>query len=186
MSLSPVTRGGGSGASRARDADPRSPRGLRRPRPARDRPALRLAGADAGIDAATLAPPGAASASPSGFGEPIAGATDPRWVLAVRTGEQLEGTLLTPERRHRLVRLGRVMGLTPFDCNLVIAIVQDQARRGHAPAHCPAAGEPQLRMVPPPRPRSVLDGLRHRPIFLVGVIVTSVLMLELMLLRWFI
>ncbi len=85
--------------------------------------------------------------------DPITDTADPRWVLAVRTAEQLEGTILRPEKREHLLKLGKVFGLTPFDANLVIAIVQDQARRGHAPAYCPTAGEPQLRMVPPPRRR---------------------------------
>jgi hypothetical protein len=84
---------------------------------------------------------------------PITDTADPRWVLAVRTAEALEGSLLTPEKRERLVRLGKIMGLSAFDASLVIAIVQDQARRGYAPAYCPTAGEPQLRMVPPARMR---------------------------------
>lgn len=57
-------------------------------------------------------------------------ATDPRWVLAVRTQEQLQGAILSPDRRDKLLRLGRTLGLGPFEANLIIAIVQDQARRG--------------------------------------------------------
>jgi hypothetical protein len=76
--------------------------------------------------------------------------TDPRWVLAIRTAESLQGTLLTPTQRDRLIRLGTMMGLTPFDANLVIAIVQDRARRGHGGADCAAAGVAQLAMVPAP------------------------------------
>jgi len=83
-------------------------------------------------------------------GQPIPGTTDPRWVLAVRSAEQLQGTTLTPPARDRLVRMARTFGLTAFDANLIIAVVQDQARRGYAPAFCPTAGEPQLRMVPLP------------------------------------
>lgn len=79
--------------------------------------------------------------------QPISGPTDPRWVLAVRTAEELQGDILSPERRQRLLRLGHAMGLTPFSANLVIAIVQDQARRGYAAQDCPTAGEPQLCMV---------------------------------------
>ena len=80
---------------------------------------------------------------------PITDTADPRWVLAVRAAEKLEGSILRPEHRERLLLQGKTMGLTPFDASLVLAIVQDQARRGHAPAYCPSAGEPQLRMVPP-------------------------------------
>lgn len=79
----------------------------------------------------------------------IIAATDPRWVLAVRTAEQLQGSVLVPERRERLVRLGKVMGLSPFDANLVIAIVQDQARRGNSGGGCAAAAGPRLALVPP-------------------------------------
>ncbi|MEX2672170.1 MAG: hypothetical protein WD294_08690 [Phycisphaeraceae bacterium] len=56
--------------------------------------------------------------------------TDPRWVLAVRTQQVLQGAMLRPAERQNLLRVGRLMGLNPFDANLVIAIVQDQARRG--------------------------------------------------------
>jgi hypothetical protein len=85
------------------------------------------------------------------FGQAIADHADPRWVLAVRTSVEMQGSLLAPERREKLVDLGCRMGLSPFDANLVIAIVQDQARRGFAPEHCPTAGEAQLRMVPKPQ-----------------------------------
>jgi hypothetical protein len=61
---------------------------------------------------------------------PAISATDPRWVLAMRVSEAMEGAVLEPSRRDRLIRLGRVMGLNAFESNLVIAIVQDQARRG--------------------------------------------------------
>ncbi len=83
--------------------------------------------------------------------KPLSSATDPRWVLAVRAAEALQGAVLVPERRQQLLKLGRRLGLTPFDANLVLAIVQDQARRGHLPASCPAAGIEQLAMVPPAR-----------------------------------
>lgn len=64
--------------------------------------------------------------------KPVAELThdDPRWVLAVRTSLQMEGPILRPDRRERLIAAGRAMGLSPFESNLVIALVQDQARRG--------------------------------------------------------
>ncbi len=55
---------------------------------------------------------------------------DPRWVMAVRVRESLQGTCLTAESRRRVIRIGRLLGLTDFDCNVIIAIVQDAARRG--------------------------------------------------------
>ena len=66
---------------------------------------------------------------PGSLGREIEGPTDPRWVMAVRVAEQLEGTLLSPEQRQKLIRLGHTLGLTSFDANLIIAIVQDAAQR---------------------------------------------------------
>ncbi len=56
--------------------------------------------------------------------------TDPRWVVAVRAYSQLQGTTLTPERRQRVLRIAHLLGVRPFDANIIIAIVQDQARHG--------------------------------------------------------
>ncbi len=84
---------------------------------------------------------------------PAIPATDPRWVLALRVSEALQGALLAPEDREKLIRLGRLLGLGPFDCNLVIAIVQDQVRRGQTLGD----GVAQLQLVPGPRP----NRLRH-------------------------
>jgi len=67
--------------------------------------------------------------APAAGGRPLA-ATDPRWVLALRVRETLEGRMLRPDARQRLIRLGRLLGMTGFEANLVIAIVQDGARRG--------------------------------------------------------
>lgn len=69
---------------------------------------------------------------------------DPRWVLAVRVREALQGTLLLPDARQRLLKLGRLLGLNGFESNLVIAIVQDAARRGES-VHL---AEGSLAMVP--------------------------------------
>ena len=56
--------------------------------------------------------------------------TDPRWIVAARTATELEGAALPPERRERILRSARTLGLRTFDANLIIAIVQDCARRG--------------------------------------------------------
>ena len=56
--------------------------------------------------------------------------TDPRWALAARAYSQLQGSALTQERRLQVMRTARRLGVRPFDANLIIAIVQDQARRG--------------------------------------------------------
>lgn len=55
---------------------------------------------------------------------------DPRWVLAAQTQSRLEGSLLPPEQRERIERIATRMGVRPFEANLIMAIVQDQARRG--------------------------------------------------------
>jgi hypothetical protein len=54
-------------------------------------------------------------------------------VLALRAAECLDGghaAILRPERRRRLLHIANVLGVGQFDANLVIAIVQDNARRG--------------------------------------------------------
>ena len=54
---------------------------------------------------------------------------DPRWVLAMQTQARLQGAVLTPEHRDQLLQSGRRLGLRAFESNLVIAVVQDKARR---------------------------------------------------------
>jgi hypothetical protein len=56
-------------------------------------------------------------------------------LFAMQVSESLEGgksAILTPSNRHRLLRLGQRLGVRDFDANLVIAIVQDGARRGES------------------------------------------------------
>lgn len=58
--------------------------------------------------------------------------TDARRILAARVSQALEGgpaAILRPERRRKIVSLAHRLGLRPFDANLIIAIVQDGARR---------------------------------------------------------
>lgn len=60
-------------------------------------------------------------------------ADDGRRIFAMRVAEALEGgraAVLPPERRTRLVRIASMLGVRTFDAHLVIAIVQDGARRG--------------------------------------------------------
>jgi len=112
---------------------------------------------------------------------PTLPATDPRWVLAARVSESLEGDVLPPDRRERLIRTGRVMGLSTFEANLVIAIVQDQARRGVAPEARLAASSPQLAIVP----RSAAAPDPRRPLR-IAVITAAILTVEIVLLLWLI
>ena len=72
--------------------------------------------------------------------------TDPRLRLAVQTRAHLQGAAISPERRERLLRLATRIGIRTFDANLVIAIVQDEARRGASADRL----EDRLRVIPKP------------------------------------
>jgi len=119
-----------------------------------------------------------ASRTDQGIDDPA----DPRWVLAVRTAEQLEGPILTLEKRHKLVRLGLLMGLRPFDTNLIIAIVQDQARRGRPPQDCPGAGEQQLAMVCLPQRRRLWPLTQTRLALISAAMAASLIVIETVML----
>jgi hypothetical protein len=93
--------------------------------------------------------------SPGNFEQPQFEATDPRWVLAIKTADALQGEVLGIDNRNKLLQLGETIGLTNFDTNLIIAIVQDQARRGYKPQACPAAAVDQLAMVPLPQDKVI-------------------------------
>lgn len=57
---------------------------------------------------------------------------DPRWKLAVAAYSKLTGTTLTPERRAQVMKTARVLGVRPFEANVIIAIIQDHARTGRS------------------------------------------------------
>lgn len=140
------------------------------------------AAGETGPDLRLVSSPG--PPSPESATEAVTEAADPRWVLATRTAEQLQGTVLAPEQRERLLSLGRMLGLSPFDSNLVIAIVQDQARRGVTPAACAEAGAEQLAMVPRPRRRPLRHALTASRLRTVAWLVMGLLGLELAILAW--
>lgn len=74
-------------------------------------------------------------------------AGDARRILAVRTSEALEGgagAILRPDRRRAILDLAQEMGLRAFDANLIIAIVQDSARRGIGVEHSETSGRLEL------------------------------------------
>jgi len=56
--------------------------------------------------------------------------TDLRWIFAVRVHRELQGPILTPERREKLMTLSTRLGLRRFDAGVIISLVQDRARRG--------------------------------------------------------
>lgn len=133
--------------------------------------------------------PGSADAPPATVRNapqttPLQGSSDPRWVLAVRTAELLQGNILSPERRERIVRMAKLFDLTPFDANMIIAIVQDQARRGIAPHLCPAAGEPQLRMITPPKRTTILQAIGSRYGTKVMLLLSILIAIEAAILWW--
>lgn len=70
---------------------------------------------------------------------------DPRWILALRAQSELQGTALTADRRQRLLTLAHRLGMRSFDANLVIAIVQDEARSGPVGSTLTE----RLRIIPP-------------------------------------
>lgn len=75
---------------------------------------------------------------------------DARRLFAMRVSQSLEGgraALLRPDARRKLVHLAANTGLRPFDANLLIAIVQDSARRGEPTLSDPALAS--LAMVAP-------------------------------------
>lgn len=77
-------------------------------------------------------------------------ADDARRILALRTAEALDGgraAVLRPESRRRLLQLAHMLGVRAFDANLVIAIVQDGARRGETPSPNAAASDHRLSIV---------------------------------------
>jgi hypothetical protein len=79
----------------------------------------------------------------------LMGPDDARWLLAQDAERALEGgraAIIRPEVRRRLVNKATSAGLRPFDANLVIAIVQDAARRGE-----PGPAAASLAMVGPAR-----------------------------------
>ena len=65
-------------------------------------------------------------------GAPDLHPASPHLAFAASIARALEGSMLTPERRESLVLEAQSLGLRAFDANLVIAVVQDRARRGES------------------------------------------------------
>ncbi len=99
--------------------------------------------------------------------------TDPRWVLAARAHSQLEGSMLTPDRRLRVMRTAQVLGVRPFDASLIIAIVQDRARRGE-PLHDAIATLQLVRKPATRRPARI--GWRWLAAFVTAAVVNATLL----------
>ena len=102
-------------------------------------------------------------------------ATDPRWLLAVRTHASLVGSALPPERRARLRRTAERLGVRPFDASVIMAVVQDRARRGEDLGSV----VPTLPMLHDPRSRR---GRGHRGRWIVALALAAVA--TALLIRW--
>ena len=76
---------------------------------------------------------------------------DPRRVFAAHVAEALDGGVaaaLSPPRRAELMARAATLGLRPFDASLVIAVVQDAARRAEPVGHQDV--QSRLAVVPAP------------------------------------
>jgi hypothetical protein len=75
----------------------------------------------------------------------------------------MEGDVLPPNKREVLMGRGKSMGLSPFDCSLILAIIQDRARRGVPLDECASVSESQLALIPRPGIRSFGSVLGEHP-----------------------
>lgn len=99
---------------------------------------------------------------------PAITASDPRWLFSIRVASLIEGgraAILRPERRERLTATAKGLGLRPFDAALIIAMVQDEARRGDVPkGHPPLTARlaESLTAVPAPERAIARPGILQR------------------------
>lgn len=103
---------------------------------------------------------------------------DPRWVLAARAYSQLQGETLAPDRRERVMRTAQALGIRPFDANVIIAIVQDGARRRQPLG----AAQPMLQLLDRPAPPESARSIWTRWL---GAVVLAVIA-NIMLIWWLI
>ncbi len=54
---------------------------------------------------------------------------DARWKVAIETQRAMQGAVLAFEDRRRVLALANRLGIRAFDANLIVALVQDRARR---------------------------------------------------------
>jgi hypothetical protein len=101
---------------------------------------------------------------------------DPRWRFAREVEAALEGAVLAFEERRRLLSLAQRLGIRAFDANLIVALVQDRARRGE-PVETAAA---TIAMVPV-APNA---GQRLGQLFAAAIVVA--MLFDLALIAWLI
>lgn len=113
------------------------------------------------------------------------GPDDPRWKLAVETQRALQGAMLAFEDRRRLLSLAQRLGIRAFDANLIVALVQDRARRGE-PIESAAA---TIAIVPVPTAHGAADGAdapRRDLAWLWVAAVMTALVVDAVLIGWLI
>lgn len=116
---------------------PAAPDRSENPRGSLENPRLRLVRADQGSALALAARRDIEVENRRSAALALDAHEDVRRILALRAAEVLEGgraAVLRPDARRRLVRLGTMLGLRRFEANLVLAVVQEGARRGESPA----------------------------------------------------
>ena len=58
--------------------------------------------------------------------------SDPTMLLLSEISQNLEGSILTADRRRAVLIRAESLGIRPFDASLLIAVAQDRARRGES------------------------------------------------------
>ena len=98
---------------------------------------------------------------------------DPRWMLACATRDALQGAVLTFENRRKVLLLAQRVGIRAFDANLIVAIVQDRARRGEPIDQVAEA----ITVIPKPAPprRSLAPAWTWAAAILVAVLADALL-----------
>ncbi|MAX26948.1 MAG: hypothetical protein CMJ19_20835 [Phycisphaeraceae bacterium] len=87
--------------------------------------------------------------------KPIKDPHDGRWVLAVRTAESIRHGKLAADKRDRLLKLGKLLGLSPMDSHRIISVIVAHAESGIAPAQLTRQSFAELEQAAPPPMRSV-------------------------------
>ena len=107
--------------------------------------------------------------------------TDARWQLANETQRALQGAVLAFEDRRRLLAMANRLGIRAFDANLILALVQDRARRGE-PLEAAAA---TIEMIPKPSARSAARRAPDwMPIWIVALM--AAMAVDALLIAWMI
>jgi hypothetical protein len=89
---------------------------------------------------------------------------DPALKLAAQVRTQLQGPVLSPERRERILKIANKLGMRPFEASLIIAIEQDRARTpgpGTSPGKAVGAASAPSPLPAAPSPESIAARTAH-------------------------